>query len=148
MPERKTYADSPNIGPHATYFEEPDIIILKLVGYCNREEGEEINRRHVEFGKLSDQIFYLIDLSRLEGIDPEVRKRATQVLNEVPLRGMIGFAAPLKAKVIAKLVFTALNLFSGKAEKIPLEFFDTEAEARAWIDKRRQDLAAKAAGGK
>ena len=143
-----TYVDNPNIGPHATYFEKPDTIVLKLVGYVNREQGDEINRRHVEFGKMSDQIYYLIDLSGLEGIDPEVRKRATQVLNEVPLRGMIGYAAPLKAKVIAKLVFTALNLFSGKAEKIPLEFFDTEAEARSWVDRKRQELAAKSNGGK
>jgi hypothetical protein len=138
---------NPQIGPHTTYFEEPDTIFLKLVGYCNREQGEEINRRHLEFGQNRENVFYLIDHANLEGIDPEVRKRATQVLNEVPLRGMLGFSAPLKAKVIAKLIFTALNLFSGKAEKTPLEFFPTEADARAWIEKRRLELAAKSRGG-
>ncbi len=55
---------------------------------------------------------------------------------------MVGYSAPIKARVIAKLIFTALNLFSNKADRIPLHFTDTEAEARAWIDARRRDLAA------
>jgi hypothetical protein len=138
---------NPQIGTHTTYFEEPDIIFLRLVGYCHRDEGEEINRRHMEMGQGRKDVYYLIDLAKLEGIDPEVRKRATEVLNEVPLRGMVGYAAPLKARVIAKLVFTALNLFSGKAEKIPLEFFDTEAQARGWIEKRRGEIAAARSAG-
>jgi hypothetical protein len=139
----------PNIGPHTTYFEPPDIIFLRIVGSVEREDGFEINRRHPEFAKGKDAVFFLIDLSGLEKIDPAVRKRATEVLNEVPLKGMVGFGASLKAKVVAKLIFTALNLFSGKGEKIPLEFTETEAQARAWIEKRRQELkAGKAAGGK
>jgi hypothetical protein len=47
--------------------------------------------------------------------------------------------------VIAKLIFTALNLFSNKADRIPLHFADTEAEARAWIEERRHELDAAAA---
>jgi hypothetical protein len=143
-------AYEPNIGNQITYFEPPDIIFLKLRGGVTWEEGSEINRRHREWGKTLDRVFYLIDLSELDRIDAEVRKDATSTLAEIPLRGMIGYSAPIKARVIAKLIFTALNLFANKADRIPLHFTDTEAEARAWIEERRRDLdagVAKAAQG-
>lgn len=134
----------PNIGKQTTLFEPPDVFYLKLCGTCTWEEGAEINRRHREWGKTCDRVFYLVDLAELERIDPEVRKDATAAMAEVPTRGMVGFAAPLKARVIAKLIFTALNLFSNKADRIPLTFVDTEAEARAWIEQRRRELDAEA----
>jgi hypothetical protein len=138
-------AREPNIGNQTTFFESPDIIFLKLRGAVSTEEGFEINNRHRDWSKGSDRVFYLIDLEELDRIDPDVRKDATRTLAEVPLRGMVGFAAPLKAKVIAKLIFTALNLFSNKAERVPLHFAATEAEARAWIEQRRRELDAAAA---
>lgn len=134
----------PNIGNQTTFFEAPDIIFLKLRGACVWEEGSEINRRHREWAKGLDRVFFLIDLSELDRIEPEVRKDATRTLAEVPLRGMVGFSAPIKAKVIAKLIFTALNLFSNKADRVPLNFTDTEEQARAWIADRRRELDAAA----
>jgi hypothetical protein len=135
-------ANETNIGNQITYFEPPDIIVLKLHGTVTWEEGSEINRRHREWGKAVDRVFFLIDLAELDRIDPEVRKDATTTLATVPLRGMVGYSAPIKAKVIAKLIFTALNLFSNKADRIPLHFTPTEAEARAWIEERRRELDA------
>jgi hypothetical protein len=135
-------AYEPNIGNQITYYEPPDIFILKLRGGVTWEEGSEINRRHREWGKTLDRVFLLIDLAELDRIDPEVRKDATSTLAEIPLRGMVGYSAPIKARVIAKLIFTALNLFSNKADRIPLHFTDTEAEARAWIEERRRELDA------
>src|ERR1700688_3285781 len=137
-------AYEPNIGNQITYFEPPDIFILKLHGGVTWEEGSEINRRHREWGKTLDRVFLLIDLAGLDRIDPEVRKDATKTLAEIPLRGMVGFSAPIKAKVIAKLIFTALNLFSNKADRVPLNFTDTEEQARAWIAERRRELDAAA----
>jgi hypothetical protein len=138
-------AYEPNIGKQTTLFEPPDIFFLKLRGTCTWEEGSEINRRHREWGKTVDRVFYLVDLAELERIDPEVRKDATAAMAEVPTRGMVGFSAPLKARVIAKLIFTALNLFSNKADRIPLHFADDEAAARAWIGERRREIEAGAA---
>jgi hypothetical protein len=135
----------PDIGKQTTRFEPPDIFFLKLRGTVTWEEGAEINRRHREWGKTTERVFYLVDLAELERIDPEVRKDATSAMAEVPTRGMVGFSAPVKARVIAKLIFTALNLFSNKADRIPLHFTDTEAEARAWIEERRHKVEAEAA---
>ena len=132
----------PNIGNQTTFLEPPDIIFLKLRGAVTWEEGSEINRRQREWGTSMERIFFLIDLAELDRIDAEVRKDATKTLASIPLRGMVGYSAPIKARVIAKLIFTALNLFSNKADRIPLHFTDTEAEARSWIEERRRELDA------
>jgi hypothetical protein len=132
----------PNIGKQTTFYEPPDIIFLKLRGHCTWDEGVEINRRHREWGRDLAWVFFLIDLSELDRIDPEVRKDATTTLAKLPLRGMVGYNAPIKARVIAKLIFTALDLVSNKADKVPLHFTDTEEEARSWIEDRRRELDA------
>ena len=49
--------------------------------------------------------------------------------------------APLKARVVTKLVITAINLFRRDANLNPIAFFDNEAEAQKWIAERREKFA-------
>ena len=60
-----------------------------------------------------------------------------ETLKEIPLRGMAVIKAPLKARVVTKLVITAINLFRRDANLNPIAFFDTEEEGRQWIASRR-----------
>jgi hypothetical protein len=129
-----------SVGAHTTYFEEPDIIFMRLVGEVSKEEGLELNQRHRDFGQGRHHVFFLIDLERLQKIDPEVRRVATETLRDVPLRGMALYRAPLKAKVIAKLIITALNMFKSDASTNPVLFARTEDEARAWLAARRLEI--------
>lgn len=129
-----------SVGAHTTYFEEPDVIFMRLVGEVSKEEGLELNRRHRDFGQGRHHVFFLIDLERLQKIDPEVRRVATETLRDVPLRGMALYRAPLKAKVIAKLIITALNMFKSDASTNPVLFARTEDEARAWLAARRLEI--------
>jgi hypothetical protein len=124
-------------GNHVTNFEEPDILYMKLVGDVSNEEVKGINQAHLGYGENAKELFYLIDLSELENLAPQVRKEASQVVKMLPLRGTAIYGAPLKAKVLAKLMLTAANMFRGGKNPNPVEFCDTEAEARAWIEKRR-----------
>jgi hypothetical protein len=133
-------SENDKIGEQITYFEEPDTIYMKLVGALEVEDGLEVNRRHREFARGRDHVFFLIDLSELQRIHPTVRKAATETLKEVPLRGIAVCQAPLKARVIAKLITTALNMFKSDAAKNPVEFTDTEEEARSWIAARRREI--------
>jgi len=134
------------IGRHATYFEDPDVIFMRLVGMTSEEEANEINRRHRIWGDENPRVFYLLDLTRLEGIHPEGRKAASRTVRLLPLAGVAVYGAPIKARVLAKLVFTAMNLFKvNSADRFPIEFYHTEAEARAWIDARRRSLGPAAA---
>lgn len=135
MPE--TY----RVGKQSTYFEEPDIIFMKMVGDVSAEEGLAINTKHTEYAEGRSRVFYLIDFSELESIPAPVRKAASETIKEFPLEGLAIFGAPLKARVLAKLILTAMKLFKGQdAAGAPVVFLDNEEEARAWIDKRRTEL--------
>lgn len=142
--------EDPRIGQHICTFEEPDIIYMRLIGPVSWEEGHEVNRRHLAYGETHDRLFFLIDLEKLESIHPDVRKEAGQIMRQIPLKGATLYKAPLKARVVAKLILTAMNTFRREEDKVPVLFLASEEEARAWIDKRRRELgvtiAAPAAG--
>ena len=78
-------------GRQITYQEEPDIIVMKLFGKVTNEEGSAINRCHLEMGRDADRLFYLIDMSEFEGMDPELRKEAGLTMKLLPLRGIAVF---------------------------------------------------------
>lgn len=126
---------------HITYFEEPDIIYLKFNGEVSNDEGFELLRRQLGYAEGRSRIFFLIDGENLEKIAPEARKAVAESLKEIPLHGMCVFSAPLKAKVITKLIITAVNLFRKDSELNQVAFFDTEQQARDWIAARRQVTA-------
>lgn len=128
------------IGAHFCRFEEPDIIYMEFHGPVSLAEGREVNRRHAEWGASHDHVFFLINLRELESIDPTVRKEAGPVMQAMPLRGAAVYAAPLKARVVAKLILTAVNMFRAEAERVPFHFVPTGDEARTWIEKRRREL--------
>ena len=112
-------------GKHITYFEEPDIIFMGLAGETSDAEGHKM-------------LFFLMDGRQMAGISPGARKAVAETLKEIPLYGMAIFDAPMKARVVAKLVITAVNLFRKDASTNPIEFFPNEAEAREWIASRRE----------
>ncbi|HKH49283.1 MAG TPA: hypothetical protein VKM72_31840 [Thermoanaerobaculia bacterium] len=125
-------------GKHITYFEEPDIIFMKLSGDCSDAEGLELLRRQKAFAEGRKMLFFLMDGREMAGISPGARKAVAQTLKEIPLYGMANFEAPMKARVVAKLVITAINLFRKDAATNPVEFFPSEVEAREWITSRRE----------
>ena len=127
------------IGSHVTGFEEPDILFMKLVGDVTNEEVKVINQTHLDLAQGTHQLFYLIDLSELDNLAPQVRKEASEVVKLLPLRGTAIYGAPLKAKVLAKLMLTAASMFRGGKNFNPVEFHDNESQARAWIAKRRTE---------
>ncbi|HBL29438.1 MAG TPA: hypothetical protein DD490_21610 [Acidobacteria bacterium] len=126
-------------GKHLTFFEEPDTIYMRLSGDVNDAEGLEVLRRHCAMAEGRKMMFYLMDCPDMAGLTPGARKSVAQLLKDMPLYGTAAFKAGIKARVIAKLVVTALNLFRKETvNNNPLEFFDTEEEARQWIAERRE----------
>jgi hypothetical protein len=128
-------------GKHITYFEEPDIIYMRFGGAASTEDALELLRRQVAMSEGRRILFFLIDAEELENIAPEGRRAVAETLKEIPLRGMAVIKAPLKAKVVTKLVITAINLFRKDSKLNPIAFFDTEEEGRAWIASRRKMFA-------
>lgn len=122
------------IGRQSTACEEPDIIYLKFVGDVTDEEVKAINEMHLEFARNRARVFFLVDMSELATLSSSVRKSAIAALNQMPLQGLSIYQAPLTARVLAKLIITGMRLFG---KNIPLQFSDSEAEAREWIAQRR-----------
>ncbi|HEY0512208.1 MAG TPA: hypothetical protein VGH73_09905 [Thermoanaerobaculia bacterium] len=136
---------STECGQQFTAFELPDIVYLKFRGRCTLEECRMINQSNFEYAKALDYFFYLVDLSELEDLPPAVRKEASEAVKLLPARGTVLLHAPLRARVLAKLLLTAANLFRRGPESNPVIFVDSEAEAREWFAQRRRQLTAAAA---
>jgi hypothetical protein len=128
-------------GKHITYFEEPDIIYMRFKGSASDSESLELLRRQKQYAVGRKMLFFLIEAAELGGITPAGRKAVAQTLKDIPLYGMAIYAAPLKARVLIKILITAVNLFRKDAETNPVEFFDTEQAARDWIAGRRKKYA-------
>jgi hypothetical protein len=122
------------VGEQITGFEEPDLIYMKLSGTVTEDEVRVINEMQIDFSRGRARVFFLIDLSELESLSNAVRRAAIEGLNQMPVRALAVYQAPLTARVLAKLIITGMKLFG---KNIPLQFFDDEAGARAWIDQQR-----------
>ena len=128
-------------GKHITYFEPPDIIYMKFAGTASTEDSLELLRRQMDMSKGKSILFFMIDAEDLDNIAPDGRRAVAETLKEIPLRGMAVVKAPLKAKVVTKLVITAINLFRRDPNLNPIAFFESEEEAREWIASRRAQFA-------
>jgi len=132
-------------GQQWTALERPDVCRLTLQGKVTLEECRQIKEAHLEYARDVPYFFYLIDLTSLEDLPPAVRKEASETVKLLPLRGTVVKNAPLRAKVLARLLLTAANLFRRGPEANPLVFVETEEEAQAWYEKRRQQIGGEAA---
>jgi hypothetical protein len=131
-------------GQQMTALELPDIVHLKLTGEVSLPECQEINRAHLEYAKDVPYYFYMIDLSALGNIPSVVRREASETVKLLPLRGTIIYNSSLRARVLGKLLLTAANMFRSGRDQNPVDFVETEEDARAWIDKRRKLISSAA----
>ncbi|HET9229492.1 MAG TPA: hypothetical protein VFR31_22620 [Thermoanaerobaculia bacterium] len=129
------------VGKHTNAFLPPDVFYMKIVGELSDDEGREVNRAHWDIGKDIDGLFFLCDIAELESAGPAVRKEAVEVQKKMNIAGAVVLKAPLKARIFAKLILTATNMF--KSEKMPVMFVDTPDEAWDWIEKRREEYQTK-----
>lgn len=131
MPETR------RVGSHATWFEEPDLIALRLSGDVSLAESEILAREHLGMADGRDSIYMLVDMTEFGSGTPAGRKVTSEALHRMPVRGVAVCRAKLTSKVMAKLVFAGVKLFRKEQRGFPIEFFDEESEARAWIEARR-----------
>jgi anti-sigma regulatory factor (Ser/Thr protein kinase) len=127
------------IGSHTTWLEEPDLIVLRLAGDVSLDDAEEINRRHFALTGEHDGVFMLVDMLGLGTDTPAGRKTTSEALNRLPIRGLAVCQARMEAKVMAKMVVAGVSLFKDdEKESFPVEYFEDETAARAWIDGLRK----------
>ena len=130
------------IGAHTTWFEEPDLIVLRLAGDVTLEDAEAINQVHFQMIEGRESIFMLVDMAGIGTDTPGGRKTTSAALNQMPLRGLAVCRARLEARVMAKMIVTGVDLFKNdESPRFPVEFFDDETAARAWLEERRRELS-------
>ncbi|HVG09605.1 MAG TPA: hypothetical protein VNM67_18025 [Thermoanaerobaculia bacterium] len=134
-------SDEGRISQHVNRFIPPDVIYMRVVGDLSDEDGHEINRQHYELGKDVDGLFFICDISELESVTSSTRKEAVEIQKKMAIAGAVILKAPLKARIFAKLILTASNLF--RSEKMLVEFVNTEEEAWAWIEQQREEYKAR-----
>ena len=134
-------SDEGRINQHVNRFVPPDVIYMRVVGELSEEDGREINRQHSAMGKDVDGLFFVCDISQLESVTSATRKEAVEIQKKMAIAGAVILKAPLKARIFAKLILTASNLF--RSDKMLVEFVDTEEEAWAWIEQQRKAYHAK-----
>jgi len=130
------------IGAHTTWLEDPDLIVLRLAGDVTREDAEAINQVHFQMIEGRESIFMLVDMAGIGTDTPGGRKTTSAALNQMPLRGLAVCRARMEARVMAKMIVTGVDLFKNdESPRFPVEFFDDETMARAWIEERRKELS-------
>ena len=134
-------SDEGRIGPHSNRFIPPDVVYMKVVGDLSEEDGREINRQHAEMGKNVDGLFFVCDISELESVTSTTRKEAVEIQKDMAIAGAVILKAPLKARIFAKLILTATNLF--RTDKMPVVFVDTEEDGWTWIEQQRVEYRAR-----
>jgi hypothetical protein len=134
-------SDEGRISQHTNRLVAPDVIYMRVVGELSEEDGHVINRQHYELGKDVDGLFFMCDISELESVTSSTRKEAVEIQKNMAIAGAVILKAPLKARIFAKLILTATNLF--RTEKMPVVFVNTEEEGWAWIEQQREEYKAR-----
>jgi hypothetical protein len=124
------------VGQHSICFEPPDVVTIVFVGDVSGPEMSAINDKPRElFDK--EEYFSILNLEKLGSFSAE----AKQKIRESPLtKGVAAFGASFQTKIVISLLSKVYSmLYRGGAA--PVFFAATGAEARAWIEARRQTLA-------
>ncbi|HVK70739.1 MAG TPA: STAS/SEC14 domain-containing protein [Polyangium sp.] len=130
-------------GGHTYRCESAGIVFIRVGGDLAEED---IAAFFDAFAHLCDtsglaHLFWLVDLGRLGTITPEARTRAAKTPVRPENKGMVLFNGTFRQRMAVTLVDKATSLLQPSAP--PLVTCGTEAEARAWIDKRRRELVSR-----
>lgn len=112
---------------------------MALRGAVSAEDLKGITAARAELLSDAPFVLALVDARELGAIPVETRKLAARTIPLVTYRGIALFGASFQTRILAKLVLGAARLL-GREERNPVQFFDTEAEARAWLTERAAEL--------
>jgi hypothetical protein len=134
--------DEIRAGGHVIRFEPPDLIYAILDGDVSGTDVvtsmEAVNR----FAEGKRWVLCIADMTRAASLMRAARRLAMS-LTPVYLGTAIIGASP-QMRLVGSMLNRARNVLL-RGREIPIEFVDTEEEARAWVAVRRLELAAEEA---
>ncbi|WP_437751626.1 hypothetical protein [Sorangium sp. So ce1389] len=129
------------IGKHTVRVgEHEDTLDLTLRGDVTADDAKQI----FDFmaARFAGRSYMLVtgDMSELGHVVAEARKMIVTYARRIPpIRGLVYHRASFTAKVLTELVIRAYALATGA--DLPVHFVKDEAEAGAWLARRRAQLA-------
>jgi hypothetical protein len=127
-------------GPCTLRLEPPDLLVVELSGDMDAAETSRLAAEARRLAAGRSYVLVLCNISRLGTPTPEARRAAVEGFRPVPTRGVAFFGGSSRSRVVPNLVAQGLNLLSRRREQVPARFFVTEAEARAWVAQRREEI--------
>jgi hypothetical protein len=122
--------------------EPPDVCLWRLVGPVSADTMRELYEVQWQFSQGKPYLLVLVDLSRVGPVSREARKVSAEGPRNgqtMPVRGTAVFGASFHVRVLMTLVTKALRvMYPETAADNPTAYFETEADARAWLDERRR----------
>ena len=132
--------------PSHVTFEEPDLVFWHLIGHVDASDIQRIYDGQLAFSKGKPYLLTFIDVSRLESITAGARRAAAHGPDHVdkmmPVRGSVVIGASFHIQVLGLLVTKAAKVIH-RQEDMEVHFYDTESQARTWLEKKRREIAAK-----
>lgn len=120
--------------------EPPDAYFVAFVGDISEDVLLSKMRELRVYTEGKPYVLAINDLTKMRSITAAARNLAVEEGKHLPLRGTAIVGASFQLRVLATLANKALSLLSKKGD-YETRFFDTEAEARAWINERRRALS-------
>lgn len=122
-------------------FEPPDMTVWRFDGDISEEGMRALTHREKQFIAGIPYLLKLVDLSKAGNISSGARKAGAEKVHDIPVLAVAIIGANFAIRVLANLVVRAGSIMR-KIDTVPTMFFETEAEARAWLDKRRTQVQA------
>ena len=127
-------------GNHTYRCESAGVVFIRLGGDLLEDDVVSFFDAFADLCDTSGlpHVFWLVDLGRLGAIASRARKRAAMTPVRRENKGMVLFNGTFQQRVAVTLVDKATALLQRHAP--PLVIYGSEADGRAWIDKRRRAL--------
>jgi hypothetical protein len=120
------------LGAHSLQFVEPDLFILRFVGDLTAAEVLELG----EFYRLSKgKLYVFVDARQLGAVSADTKSMKKMPTPAAAAVCGAGMQARLALSILAKVQM----VLSLGTKTVDYAFFESEAEARAWLEKIRAE---------
>lgn len=110
-------------------FEPPKVVVIKFEGIVDAADFDHMFEEIVKKAKDTGTVDVLVDMSELENIPPEARKKARLFETSFPLKynKVASFGGNAGVRILSNLMSKIIPRVGS------WEFFKTEEDARAWL---------------
>jgi SpoIIAA-like len=121
-----------------------DLIFLRIKGVVKLEDMKQFLRLQAQVKRERGSVFVLYDSRENTGLDPAARKYATDHSDtDSRVNAAASFGAPFGMRVLVNMLNRALVMLHREGTLVQL--FDTEEQARQYLDAERARLRSAAA---